>query len=119
VRREALLALQHAWHARRPSWYTVSDTAVHLDEVGSSALRLLAAARDAGVALLDAAGRPAVRLADEPAPVRVDLRRGAGSVVLQPSVVLPNADGAPVTLGWRARLRGLRLDRPRADARWF
>jgi superfamily II DNA or RNA helicase len=96
--REAVLALQHAWQARRPSWYAVSDTAVHLDELGWSALRLLAAAWDAGVVLLDAAGRPEVRLADEPARVRVDLRREAGSVVLQPSVVLPGAHGAPMTL---------------------
>jgi superfamily II DNA or RNA helicase len=96
--REAVLALQHAWQARRPSWYAVSDTAVHLDELGSSALRLLAATRDAGVVLLDAAGRPTVRLADEPAQVQVDLRREAGSVVLQSSVLLPGADGAALTL---------------------
>ena len=96
--REAVLALQLAWQARRPAWYAVSDTSVHLDELGSSALRLLAEARDAGVVLLDGAGRPGVRLADEPARVRVELRREAGSVVLRPLVVLPGADGSPVTL---------------------
>ncbi|HWH28953.1 MAG TPA: hypothetical protein VNU26_08340 [Mycobacteriales bacterium] len=67
VHRQAALALHSAWRVRQPSWYSAADALLPLDAVGPSALPLLAEAAAAGVALLDAAGRPCTWPTSRPA----------------------------------------------------
>lgn len=84
---EAVSALHTLWSGHRSYYYTGVSPA--LDEFGSTVVRGLRAARDAGVVLLPGRNVHRVEIADDRAEVVVQLEHGeGGATVVQGTVVL-------------------------------